>query len=58
MTVRQLLELANAKIQEARDIKDKCDSEGRGMTTEEANKFDDLMNESERLQKEAVRELK
>jgi len=56
MTVRQLLELANAKIQEARDIKDKCDSEGRGMTTEEANKFDDLMNESERLQKEAERQ--
>jgi len=56
MTVRELFELANAKIQEARDIKDKCETDGRGMTSEEADAFDSLMNESDRLQKEGERQ--
>jgi HK97 family phage major capsid protein len=56
MTLIQLKERAVEEAEAAREIKDKADSEGRGMTEEEANEFDKHLKESERIEKEAERQ--
>ena len=40
MTVREVRERASKEAQAARDIKDTCEAEVRGMTQEEAEEFD------------------
>lgn len=55
MTVIELRERAVEEAQAARDIKDKADQEARGLTHEEADKFDNHLKEAERLEKEAER---
>lgn len=56
MTVRELRELAAKTAQQARDIKDKCDAEGRGMDEVEAAEYDKHCKEARRLMKEAERQ--
>ena len=56
MTVVEIKEKAAFEAEEARKIKDLADSEGRGLTEEEALKFDKHLKESERLFKEAERQ--
>ena len=58
MTVIMLREKAVAEAELARAIKDKADQEARGLTQEEADKFDNHLKESERLEKEAERQEK
>ena len=58
MTVREIREQAAFQAEEARKIKDLADQESRGMTAEEALKFDKHLDESERLEKEAERQEK
>ena len=58
MTTLELKERAAAEAEEARKIKDTADGESRGMTQEEADKFDNHLKESERLEKEAERQAK
>jgi HK97 family phage major capsid protein len=58
MTVIQLREKAVAEAELAREIKDKADQECRGLTEEEASKFDNHLHEAERLEKEANRQQK
>ena len=53
MTILQLRELSAEKAQAARDIMDKADSEGRGMTEQESTEFEANLAESQRLEKEA-----
>jgi len=55
MTVKELRERAVQEAEAARAIKDKADEESRGLTQEEADKFDNHLKESERLEKEADR---
>ena len=50
MTVREIREQAAFQAEEARKIKDLADQESRGMTAEEALKFDKHLDESERLE--------
>jgi HK97 family phage major capsid protein len=56
MTVLQLREKVAQEAEAARDIKDECDAEGRGMTEEEANQFDKHLKEAERIEREAARQ--
>jgi len=56
MTVIEIREKAVSESESAREIKDKCDQEARGLTQEEADKFDAHLRESERLDKEAERQ--
>lgn len=56
MTVRELRERAAAEAKCARDIKDKADSESRGLTEEEANEHDTHVKEARRIIKEAERQ--
>lgn len=56
MTVRELRERAAQEAKLARDIKDKVDAEGRGMTEEEANEHDKHVKEARRIIKEAERQ--
>lgn len=58
MTVLELREKAAEEAQLARDIKDKCDQEGRGMNTDEAVDFDKHLVEAQRLEQEAIRQEK
>jgi len=58
MTVIELRERAVKEAEAAREIKDKADEEVRGMTQEEADKFDNHLKEAERLEKEAERQEK
>jgi len=58
MTVIELREKAVEEAESARAIKDKADSEARGLTQEEADKFDNHLKESERIEKEATRQEK
>jgi len=53
MTVRKLRELAAAKAKEAREIKEKVDAEGRGMTEAEDNEYRGHIKEARRIIKEA-----
>lgn len=56
MQVVELRELSAQKAADAREIKDKADAEGRGLTQEEADRFDSLLDESQRLKREADRQ--
>lgn len=56
MTVIELKERAAQEAELARDIKDRTDAEGRGLTEAEANEYDRHCDESERLEKEAQRQ--
>lgn len=56
MLVLELREKAAEAAQAARDIKEKCDQESRGMTSDEAIDFDAQLLESKRLEKEADRQ--
>ncbi len=56
MTVRELQDRAAASAKAAREIKDKADAEGRGMSEEEAIAFDKNCKESRRLIGEAERQ--
>ncbi len=58
MKVHEIREKAVEEAQAARDIKDKADSEMRGMTAEEAAAFDKHLVESQRLEQEAERQEK
>jgi HK97 family phage major capsid protein len=58
MTVIELREKAVSEAEQARAIKDTADQEARGMTAEEALKFDQHIDESARLEKEAERQEK
>jgi HK97 family phage major capsid protein len=58
MTVIELRELAAAKAEEARAIKEQTEAESRGMTQEEAEQFDACLTEAERLEREADRQAK
>ncbi len=55
MDVLKLREQAAAAAEAARDIRDKAEVAGRGMTSEEANEFDSQCKEAERLEQEASR---
>ena len=56
MTVRELRERAAAEAKAARELKDKVDAEGRGMTEQEANEHDKHVQEARRIIKEAERQ--
>jgi HK97 family phage major capsid protein len=56
LTVVELREKAAQEAESAREIKDKAESEGRGLTEEEANTFDKHLDEAQRLEKEAERQ--
>jgi len=56
MTVIELRDRTVAETEAAREIKDKCDQEARGMTEEEAVQFDHHVKEAKRLEKEAERQ--
>lgn len=56
MTVLELKERAVQEAELAREIKDKADEESRGMTQDEAEKFDTHLAESQRLEIEATRQ--
>jgi len=56
MKVSELRELAAQKAEDAREIKDKAEAEGRGLTQEEADKFDGLLDESQRYEAQANRQ--
>ncbi len=58
MKVYEIREKAVENAQLARNIKDKADSEARGMTAEEAAAFDKYLLESQRLEQEAERQEK
>lgn len=58
MTIIELREKAVQEAEAARALKDKADQEARGLTAEEALKFDQHLTESERLEKEAERQEK
>ena len=58
MLVREIRERAVFEAEEARKIKDLADQENRGMTAEEALKFDKHLEEAERLEREAERQEK
>jgi len=58
MKVLQIREAAVAEAEAAQTIKDVCDQEARGLTHEEAEKFDAHLKESERLEGEANRQEK
>lgn len=58
ITVIELREKAVEEAQAARDIKDIADQEARGLTQEEADKFDNHLKEAARLEKEAERQEK
>jgi len=51
----KLRELAAAEAEAARAIRDKCEAEGRGMTSEEANAFDGHVKKAEQLEQDATR---
>jgi HK97 family phage major capsid protein len=56
MTVKELRERVLAEAEAAREIKDKAEAEGRGLTEQEANDFDKHMDDSDRLEREADRQ--
>ena len=56
MTVRELRELAAKTAQQAREIKDKCDEESRGMDEIEAAEYDKYCKEARRIIAEADRQ--
>jgi len=56
MLVLELREKAAEEAQAARDIKEKCEAESRGMTSDEGLEFDTHITESARLEKEAERQ--
>lgn len=56
MKVFEIRERAAEQAKLARDIKDKCDAESRGMTEQEARQFDDYLKEAKRLEAEAARQ--
>jgi HK97 family phage major capsid protein len=56
MTVRELRERAAQEAKAAREIKEKVDAEGRGMTEEEAKDHDKHVKEARRIIKEAERQ--
>lgn len=58
LTVLQLREKAVQEAESARAVKEKADQEARGLTAEEAAKFDTHLIESERLEGEANRQEK
>ncbi len=53
MKPNEIRELAAQKLEEADAIRAKCDTEGRGLTTEENRTVSDLCDEAERLENEA-----
>lgn len=58
MTVTELREKMAEEAEAARTIKDKAETEGRGLTAEEGQDLDNHLKESERLEKEAERQEK
>lgn len=58
MTVIQIKELASAKAEAARAIRDKAEEESRTMTAEENEEFDKDLKEAERLEQDAERQEK
>ena len=56
MTVIELRELAARHAEDARAIKDKVDSESRGMSAEEAEQFDSFLKKSDSVEAEADRQ--
>lgn len=56
MTVLQMRERVAQEIEAAREIKEKCDTEGRTMNETEANAFEGHMKEAQRMEAEADRQ--